>query len=86
MCNPHVSPNSSTGSGSAIGRTSTSGAFQCWGSDTDYIGINNSEAFNPDKRHWAHFFDASLSSSLYTGTDNKLHPDRVSCKFFICYK
>lgn len=86
MCNPHVSPNSSTNSGNTIGRTSTSGAFQCWGSDTDYLGINTPEAFNPDKRHWAHFFDASLSSSLYTGTDNKLHPDRVSCKFFICYK
>ena len=84
-CNPTISRHSSSGSGSAVGRQSTSGAFSCYGSETDYIGTTVTTPWNPNERHWQHFFDASLVSDIYSNDTDKLHPDRTSCKFFIRY-
>ena len=84
-CNPTVSSYSSTGSGSNVGRQSTSGAFLCYGSDTDYIGSILSGSWNPNTRHWQHFFDASLVSNIYSNDTDTLNPDSITCKFFIRY-
>lgn len=84
-CNPAISRHSSTGSGSEIGRQPTSGAFSCYGNDTDYIGVSLDTPWNPNTRHWQHFFDASLVSSIYSNDTDTLNPDSITCKFFIRY-
>ncbi|MBO4726306.1 MAG: hypothetical protein J5598_01740, partial [Clostridia bacterium] len=57
------------------------GAFATKSGTANYTAPGNASA----NTSWGFDFDASRSSSIYSGTDNKVFPTRYATRFFIKY-